>query len=58
MEALKLLLVVANAGRKYKELICESFGKLCGSLSLSLSLCLSLSVCLSVCHDHIFLRSN
>jgi hypothetical protein len=26
MEALKLLLVVANGGRKYKELMCESYG--------------------------------
>ena len=26
-EALKLLMCIANAGRKYKELICESYGK-------------------------------
>ena len=26
-EALKLLTHVANAGRRYKELICESFGR-------------------------------
>jgi hypothetical protein len=27
-EALKLLQVVTNAGRKYKELTCESYGKM------------------------------
>ena len=27
-EALRLLTCVANAGRKYKELICESYGKM------------------------------
>lgn len=26
-EALRLLLIVSNAGRKYKEIICESHGK-------------------------------
>jgi len=26
-EALRLVTCVANAGRKYKELICESYGK-------------------------------
>ena len=26
-EALRLITCVANAGRKYKELICESYGK-------------------------------
>ena len=28
LESLKCLQCVANAGRKYKELICESYGKL------------------------------
>lgn len=32
MEALRLLLIVAKGGRKYKELICESFGKHCTSM--------------------------
>jgi hypothetical protein len=26
-QALKLLMHVVNAGRRYKELVCESFGK-------------------------------
>lgn len=28
-ESIKLLQVIANAGRKYKELICESYGGYC-----------------------------
>lgn len=28
-ESIKLLQVVANSGRKYKELICESYGGYC-----------------------------
>ncbi len=32
VEALKLLYCVANAGRKYKELICESYGEMSVSL--------------------------